>query len=338
MLQIARRERLIEEEAPAPGATPLPDPEALAKCLLAGFIDQLAVRKDTTTLDYLLTEGRTGTLVRESVVNAPLAVIAGVREVDSRGGRMTLLSLATAVKPEWITEIFPQHLTATLEHVFDRTHKRVAAVRQERCLGLIIGQKHQREVEPKASGRALAEAFGNGWFELPNLSHDVKQFMARVNLVCTALPELDFPPFDTPALVAALTRAFKGQTLLKEAQTVELRPHFRRHLAPEQLEWLDELLPLSIPWLDGKKLKLTYPESDCDDEDAWPTAQVKLNDVWGLKEHPILCEGRVPVRLWLSLPDGKRLDATTDFPKWKTASYPKHRATIKAKYPGFVWP
>ncbi|MHA3770469.1 ATP-dependent helicase HrpB [Verrucomicrobiota bacterium sgz303538] len=338
LLQIARRERLIEEEDPSPRANSQPDPEALAKCLLAGFIDQLAVRKDTTTLDCLLTEGRTGTLVRESVVKAPLAVIATIREVDGRGGRMTLLSLATALKPEWITEIFPQHLTATVEHVFDRTHKRVAAVRQERCLGLIIGQKHQREVEAVASGRALAEAFGNGWFELPNLGHDVKQFMARVNLVCAALPELDFPQFDTPALVAALTRAFTGHTLFKEAQAVELRPHFRRHLAPEQLEWLDELLPLSIPWPDGRKVKLTYPEPDRDEEDAWPTAQVKLNDVWGLKEHPILCEGKVPVRLWLSLPDGKRLEATTDFPKWKTVNYPKHRANIKAKYPGFAWP
>ena len=38
------------------------------------------------------------------------------------------------------------------------------------------------------------------------------------------------------------------------------------------------------------------------------------------------------------MPDGKRLEATTDFPKWKTAHYPKHRATIKAKYPGFAWP
>ncbi|MDB6152427.1 MAG: Helicase-associated domain protein [Chthoniobacteraceae bacterium] len=330
LLQIARRERLIEEGTTMANL----DPEALAKCLLAGFIDQLAVRHETG--DCLLTEGRIGTLARESVVDAPLAVIAGIREVDGRGGRMTLLSLATAVKPEWIKEIFPQHLTATVEHLFDRTHKRVAAIRQERCLGLVIGQKHQREVEPAASGRALAEAFSNGWFDLPNLGHDVKQFIARVNLVCTALPELEFPPFDAPALLAALTRAFAGQTLLKEAQTVELRPHFRRHLAPEQLEWLDELLPLSIPWPDGRKLKLTYPEPNHDD--GWPTAPVKLNDSWGLKEHPMLGEGKVPVRLCLLLPDGKRLEITTDFPKWKAANYPKHRATIKAKYPGFAWP
>ena len=354
LLQIADRERLMEDEheeegkSPAPSPTasvtappnPRTDPDALPKCLLAGFIDQLAVRKDTGTLDCLLTEGRTGTLVRETVVDAPLLVTASIREVDGRGGRLTLLSLATAVKREWIAEIFPQHLTSTVEHVFDRTHKRVAAIRQVRCRGLVIGQEHQRETEAEASGQALAEAFAKGAFELPNLTHDVKQFIARVNLVCAALPELDFPAFDAPALLAALTRAFAGFTLVKEAQAAELRPHFRKHLAPEQLGWLDELLPLSIPWPDGRTVKLSYPEPgrDSDDGPAWPTAQVKLNDCWALKTHPVLGEGKVPVRLWLLAPDGKRLDSSTDFPAWKTAGYPKLRATIKTKYPGFAWP
>jgi ATP-dependent helicase HrpB len=337
LLQIARREGLLkDEDRPVSAVSSATDANALAKCLLAGFIDQLAVRQDAKTLECQLTEGRTGTLVRDSVVTAPLAVVASLREVESRGARMTLLSLATAVKPEWITEIFPQHLTSTVEHIFDRPHKRISAVRQERCLGLIIGQKSQREVDGAASGRTLAEAFTNGWIELPNLSHDVKQFVARVNLVCSALPDLDFPPFDASALRAALTRAFAGHTLLKEAQSVELRPHFRRHLAPEQLEWLDELLPLSIPWPTVRTVKLTYPEGE--DEEPWPTVQVKLSECWGLKTHPMLGEGKVPVRLGLLLPDGKRLDTTTDFPRWKTASYPKHRASINVRYPGFVWP
>lgn len=336
MLQIAKRERLSAEESPDDRSGG--DPEALAKCLLAGFIDQLAVRSDTSTSQRLLTGGRTGALVRESIVDAPIAVVASVREVEGRGGRMVLLGLATAVKQEWITEIFPQHLTVTLEHVFDRTHKRVAAVRQERCLGLLIGQKHQREVEGKASGIALAEAFGHGWFELPNLGHEQKQFIARVNLMCAALPELDFPPFDGPALHRVLSNAFAGHTLVKEAQTVELRPHLRRHLAPEQIGWLDELLPLSIQWADGRSIKLTYPEAERPDEPAWPSVQMKLNDCWALKEHPVLGEGKVPVWLRLLLPDGKRLDETTDFLKWKSSSYPKHRVVVKTKYPGFAWP
>lgn len=345
ILQIAERERLIQDEpaADAAGADrpSHTDPDALAKCLLAGFIDQLVVRRDSGTLDCLLTEGRTGTLVRESVVTSPLFVTAAIREVDGRTGRMTLLTLATAVKQPWIEELFPQHVTTTTDHVFDRLHKRVAAIRQVRCLGLVIGQEHQRDVEPAASGRALADAFAKGWFELPKLDHEVKQFIARADLLATARPELEFPRFDGAAMLGALTRAFEGLTLVKEAQAAELRPHFRAHLGPEQTGWLDELLPLTIRWPDGKTLKLTYPEPGRDEEEdspPCPSVQVKLSECWQLKEHPVLAEGKVPVKIWLQAPDGKRLDGTTDFPAWKASAYPKVRATIKAKYPGFAWP
>ena len=142
-------------------------------------------------------------------------------------------------------------------------------------------------------------------------------------------------------MLRALAFAFEGMTLVKEAQAADLKPHFRKHLAPEQLGWLDELLPLSIPGMGGesKPLKLSYldPVED-EDEPAAPSVQVKLNDCWSLKEHPKLAEGRLEVRLWLMSPDGKRLEGTTDFPAWKTSAYPRLRAALRAKYPGFVWP
>ena len=97
-------------------------------------------------------------------------------------------------------------------------------------------------------------------------------------------------------------------------------------------------MPLSIQWLGGRTLKLSYPETDSNGEPAWPEAQVKLADCWALKQHPTLGEGKVPVRLCLLLPDGKRLDDTTDFPSWRETHYPKKRAAIRAKYSGLLWP
>ena len=59
-----------------------------------------------------LVHGRRGILARESVVKAPLFVAAEVREVESGGGRErnlnVVLNLATAVKEEWLRELFPE--------------------------------------------------------------------------------------------------------------------------------------------------------------------------------------------------------------------------------------
>jgi len=348
IVEIAARQRLVEKEEPGAtaaasrGASPRQaDDDALLRSLMTGFIDQLCVRRDLGTLTCDLTEGRHGTLMRESVVqNAPLLVAAAIREVAGRSSEnLTLLGLATAVQRQWIEEMFPQHLSAHVEHLFDRTHKRVAAVRLIRFQDLVIHHEHQRDVDPSASGSCLAEAHRKGWFELPLFNHEVKQFIARVNLVNAVSPELEFPPFDDAAVLGCLARAFSGLTLVKEAQATHVRDQFLQHLAPEQRGWLDELAPLQLPWPDQRNLKLLYAENarDEDGEPNSPELQVKLHECFGLKEHPHICEGKLPVRLWLCTPDGKRLESTFNWPAFKSLTYPKLKPGLQKKFPGQTW-
>jgi ATP-dependent helicase HrpB len=333
--QIAEREKLL---APENGNTPVSD-DNLQKCLLAGFADQLAIRRDSGSLECELTERRQATLMRESVVTSPLFVAASIREVEGALRPLTLLGMATAVKREWVEELFPQQINVTVEHLFDRGHKRVAAVKLVRFHDLVIHHEHQRELDPAASGRALADAFVRGWFDLPNLNHAVKQFIARVNLVCVAMPDLEYPPFNDAAITASLARAFAGMSLAKEAQAADLLPAFHAHLQPAQVGWLDELTPLAIPWPGGRKLKLVYSEETdvTKGEAVAPEVTVKLLECFDLEAHPILCEGTLPVRLVLTTPDNKRLDVTCDWPQWKAQVYPKHRAALAKKFPGFTW-
>jgi ATP-dependent helicase HrpB len=352
LLQIARQQGLVKGEDGgsrmedganthhATRTTPPTDP--LPRCIMTGFIDQLCLRRDQGTLECDLTEGRHGTLMRESVVqNAPLFVAATIREVTGRGSEnRTLLGLATAVKREWIEETFPEQVTSKVEHLYDRTHKRVAAVKLVRFRDLVIHHEHQREVDPKASGRCLAEAHRKGWFELPLFNHEVKQFISRVNLVAAAMAGLEFRPFDEAAITNCLARAFEGLTLAKEAQATPLREVFLQALAKEQIGWLDELAPTSLPWPDGRKLKLLYPEQ-AQDEDGQPNSpelQVKLHECFALKAHPHICEGRLPVKLWLCAPDGKRLEATFNWTAFRANTYPKLKPALQKKYPGVPWP
>ena len=341
LVRIAEREKMMTRDSGAASAEA--GDEGLLKSLCAGFVDQVCVRKDSGSLDCLLTEGRTGSLMRESVVQqAELMVVGSIREVSGRsGGVLTLLGLATAVKSEWLRELFPQHFHTSVDHVFDRLHKRVSPVRRICFLDLVVATEHQRESDPEQSGRCLAEAFARGGFDLPQLDHELKQFIARVNLIARALPHLEFPAFDGAALVAALDRAFRGLTLVKQAQSAPLKEAFRAHLAPEQIAWLDELLPVYLPWIEGRRLKLTYVEPDPEaeaDEISGPEAQVKLTECFQLKTHPTVGEDAIPIRLALQAPDGKRLEVVSNFPRWREISYPKLRAQIRTKYPGFVWP
>jgi ATP-dependent helicase HrpB len=336
ILEIAQRQELA-----AAGAHPPPSDDPLLRCIMTGFIDQLCVRRDQGTLECDLTEGRHGVLLRESVVqSAPLFVAASIHEVAGRGPEnLTLLGLASAVRREWVEQTFPEQIAAGLEHLYDRTHRRVAAVKLLRFGSLVIHHEHQPETDPRASGLCLAEAHLKGCFELPLFNHQIKQLIARVNLVAALMPELDFPAFDPPAVRACLGRAFDGLTLAKEAQAAPLRETFVQHLGHDRLDWLDELAPESLPWPDGRKLKLLYldPAQDRDRHPAPPELQIKLHECFSLAQHPRTCEGRLPVKLWLCAPDGKRLESTLDWPAFKAGRYPSLRQMLQKKYPGVAW-
>jgi ATP-dependent helicase HrpB len=308
---------------------------------MAGFIDQLCLRRDKGSLECSLTGGRAGTLMRESVVHeAPLFVAALIKEISGRGsGPLTLLGLASAAPREWIVQMFPQYLSQVVEHVYYRTHKRVSAVRLTRFLDLVIDRQHLPAPDPGASGRALAEAYAEGLFELPLFNHEIKQFIARVNLAAQALPELEIPPLGPAAVLHCLAAAFKGLTLAKEAQALPPRAAVLAHLPAEQRQWLDELTPLAIPWPGDKKLKLTYIENSGEKGGPInaPEIQVKIQECFGLKEHPRICEGKVAVRLWVCAPDGKRLDSTLDWLSFRQNQYPRIKPALQKKFPSLLW-
>jgi ATP-dependent helicase HrpB len=333
ILDVARQQKLADSGKPAPA-------EHLQRAIMTGFIDQLCARKDKGSLDCLLTEGRTATLGRESVVhNAPLFVAASIKQISSKQGPLTLLGLATAVELSWIRESFPQRLTETTEHIYDRLHKRVAAIRYTRFLDLAVAQEHCKELDPAASGAALAEAHLQGAFELPLFNHEIKQWINRANLLAKAVPELEFPFIGRDLLKAALGKAFFGMNLAKEALAQPIKTAFAALLGPDRLKYMDELAPIAVAWSGERPAKLAYPEQDHSERGAIhpPEIQVKLHESFSVLEHPGVCEGRIPVKAWLSAPDGKRIEATTDWPKFRKENYPKLKSGLQKKYPGFTW-
>ncbi len=121
------------------------DRAAVQRCLLVAFPDHLGKRLDAGSQRCDLVHGRRGTLARESVVKAPLFVVAEVREVESGGGRErnlnVVLNLATAVKEEWLREMFPQGFTETRAIVYDPALRRVVAREEKRFRDLLLEEK-----------------------------------------------------------------------------------------------------------------------------------------------------------------------------------------------------
>jgi hypothetical protein len=84
-------------------------------------------------------------------------------------------------------------------------------------------------------------------------------------------------------------------------------------------------------------LKLQYQDNSPSEALREPELQLKLHECFSMTEHPMLCEGKVPVRFWLCSPDGKRLASTTNWPEFRVREYPKLKSNLQKKFPGFTW-
>lgn len=305
----------------------------LLKCVLAGFADHLARRVDKGTLDCVVAGGRSGTLMRESVVQkSDLLVAAEIRQIVTRERKeLTLLGLASEVKLEWLRELLAGQLDEKTEHLYDRAQRRVACVRLLRYRDLILDHSHQNCAHPKEAAAALAREFLADNIELPLWNHELEQWLARVALVAGHFPELELPAFDDTAKIECLSRAMSGTLLYKEAKERPLLPAFRDHLSAVQRDFIHDLAPEAVTLANGKRVKLIYAA------DAPPALTVKLHEIFGVKEHPRVCDGKLPVLIQLAAPDGKRLETTQDLEMfWKTA-YPQLKRNALTKYKGVAW-
>ncbi|MCS7059793.1 MAG: ATP-dependent RNA helicase [Anaerolineae bacterium] len=284
--------------------------EGVARCHLAGFIDQLAVRTSSGTDEFELAGGRRGTLMDESAVKrALLIVVSEMREIVTRAGsRLNLIGLASAIKPEWVRALNPPGLSERVEYVYERLNKRVVAGQVLRYHDLIIAGRplDPAEFDLDEAARTLAREFSNQLDTLPACTHELKQWLLRVRLVSELVPELGLPTIDRAFIERALTIAWRGVLTLKEAVERPLSAAFERLLTVEQRAALERLAPSTIELMPGKSVRIVYLDG------SPPEAAIKLDEARRLTVQPAIVEGRQPLRLRLYGPDNSIVGVVDD--------------------------
>ncbi len=138
-------------------------------------------------------------LARESVVQkSPIARRRGVREIETRDKEMnTILSLATAIEPDWLSELFPEDIESDLHVQFDSTTKRVQAAELLKFRGLALSARRVEPPPADAAARILADEIIAGRLLLPNWDHGVEQWLARWICCANTAQTCSCPPSRT---------------------------------------------------------------------------------------------------------------------------------------------
>lgn len=331
-LKIARDEGLAINETAADG-------ESIARCVLAGFSDQLATRLDAGTLRCALVGGRRGTLARESVVqHAALFVAAEVREIQQRGDELnTLLTLATAVREDWLREEFPDDFSEMTDAFFDDTTRRVLGRRRTKFRDLTLFEKLTNDAPADAAASLLADEVLAGRCPLKAWDAAVDNWIARVNALRVWMPELGLPgigPEDRRALVEHIVHGAKSYKDVKERPVF---PTVKAWLSALQQGWIDEYAPERMEMTTAKgprRVKLTYPEAG---DGSPPVLAARIQELYDVTGGLRVATGRVPVTIQVLAPNQRPIQVTSDLANFWRESYPKIKGELQRKYPRHEW-
>jgi ATP-dependent helicase HrpB len=324
-LQIAEREGLNAAGTAAPTTN-----DAIQRCVLLGFSDHVARRLDAGTLRCALVHGRRGVLARESVVTAPLLVAAEVAEVQGRELNV-LLSLATAVREEWLRELFPEDFREAQTVVFDTAQRRVVAQWERRFRDLILEQKTTDDVPAGAAARLLAQEVAAGRLALKEWTEAVEQWIVRVNRLREWLPESGVPAITTADRQHLLEQICHGATSYKEIKDRAVWPVVKSWLSPAQQQAVEQQAPERIELPGGRRAKLQYAAT------GPPVVAARIQDLYGVKEGLWIAQRRVAVRIEVLAPNHRPVQVTENLAGFWKETYPRLKQELQRKYPKHEW-
>jgi ATP-dependent helicase HrpB len=323
-LKIARDEKLDLSARDESG-------EALERCVLAGFPDMVALRLDRGTLRCALVHGRKGVLARESVVTAPLLVASEVREVQMRGEVETLLTLATAIREEWLRELFPDSFAETTEVFFDSTLRRVMAKRQTRFHDLVLHAEQTDKVPHEQAAALLAREVEAGTCPLKNWDNAVDQWIVRLNLVAEWRPEFELPRLGDDDRQTLIEQLCFGATSYKELKERDVWPAVKAWLSPAQQHLIDQYAPERLELPNGRRAKITYAAK------APPTIAARIQDLYGVTGELRIDGSRLPLVIQILAPSHRPIQITQNLATFWKDSYPKIKQELQRKYPKHEW-
>jgi ATP-dependent helicase HrpB len=308
---------------------------SLAAALLAqAFPDRIARRRG---LDgrYQLANGmgamlnQDDPLTRYEWLLAPL-LLQGSHTPDAR------ILQAIPLDIDALTAQCTELLTQSDSVEWDETQGTLKAFRRTQIGKLIL------KVQPlaKPSEDELHQAMLNGirdkGLAVLNWSPQAQQFRTRLACASKWLPEMKWPEVSDTALLGALDRwllpELHGVHSLWALKNIDVTRALQNLLDWNARVRLDSALPTHYTVPTGSQIAIRY-----DDENP-PVLAVRMQEMFGEAQTPVIAEGRVPLVLELLSPAQRPLQITRDLTAFWNGAYREVQKEMKGRYPKHVWP
>jgi ATP-dependent helicase HrpB len=300
------------------------------RLLLHAFPDRVALQRGGRGR-FVMANGRGAELPETDRMAASSMLV--IADLTGRAARARILAAAEVSR----TDVFEELRDAIIqgdECVFDRASRQVRARRVTR-LGAIVFEEMPL---PRPAGEPVARALADGVRELGldclPFSKDASHLRQRIGFLYRTIGE-PWPDMCDEALLARLDEwfvPFQGaRTSLDGIDPGSLAEGLRSLVPHDVVQDLGRLAPTHFEAPTGQRHPIRYDGDE-------PVLAIRVQELFGMKHHPSVAGGRLPLLLELTSPAHRPIQTTRDLPGFWAGSWKDVRSEMRGRYPKHPWP
>jgi ATP-dependent helicase HrpB len=280
---------------------------------------------------YLLANGRGAVLdPADPLARSPFLVVAELQGAAAASRIM----LAAATDEAEVLAIAGLRVEDSDEITFDPGSAALRA-RRLRKLGAVTLTSAPRPVPVGEAAALLAQGIASIGVDRLPWSKSQKQLRSRVLFLRRVEPQA-WPDLSDSTLAGTvevwLAPFLAGKTRLDEIRAEDLAAALDALLPWELRRRLDAEAPTHFTAPTGRTHPIQYDGPDA------PALHIRVQELFGLGEHPSVAGGRLPLTLHLLSPALRPVQITRDLPGFWRGSWAAVKAEMKGRYPKHLWP
>jgi ATP-dependent helicase HrpB len=305
-------------------------PALAGPLLMRAFPDRIALQRGGRGR-FVMANGRGAELGEtERLAGATMLVIA---VLTGSAGRHRILSAAEIRRAD-IEAALPVAITTGEETIFDRQSRQVRARRVTRIGAIVLEETPIARPTGPGVAQALAEGVRMlGLSQLP-FSRDGRQLRDRLAFLHQSLGD-PWPDVCDAALLAMLEDWFvpfqQAARGLDDIEPGSLTQGLMSMVPGASARDLSALVPTHFEAPTGNRHPIRYDGEE-------PVLSIRVQELFGLKAHPTIGGGRLPLLLELVSPGQRPIQTTRDLPGFWAGSWRDVRADMRGRYPKHPWP
>ena len=300
--------------------------------LAVAYPDRVAKSRGGGSGAFLLANGRGGTIdAASALAREPFLAVAEL----TGAAAASRIVLAAPITLAEIETRFANELKDRDVVTFDTGSASLRARRTRRLGALVLAEQPKQFTPDTDTARTLAEGIIDLGLDTLPWSKAALQFRQRVGFLRRSEGE-EWPDLSNDGLARNAADWLEPLMLDKIAPSqigVDELSNAVMNLVPWTLRRrLDAEAPTHFTAQTGSAVPIDYEAAQ------GPTVSIRVQELFGLAQHPTIAAGRVPLVIELLSPAHRPVQVTRDLPGFWRGSYGQVKAEMRGRYPRHPWP